>query len=287
MEQSSYLRSLGALLLQNRNDEIAKLQKEYARSSAAEDFVQFMDRKIEESVYNRTEIAQRAGLSRDYCFKILRGEKRVTERDYILAICMALGFTLYDTQRALSLYPFPMLDETDQRSALIMAGINNGFSMDVVNDVLENRSFEMIKISPEMPSAKIRPHRSTILQTSDLYSNTERGQEPPERKGDIIMKSEIRVEWEQMGCMPCDMGITAELQTNEFGETVYVCASYTPEGDFYTVSRESYFDEEAFMNSERIEEYDNFRDAMSSKYYKDFIELDKEVDIKVAERKQQ
>ena len=81
--------------------------------------VQVIDNVIEKSRLSCTDIAQRAGMSRDYTYKVLSGQKKTSERDYIIAICIALRMNLWRTQRALSLYPFPVLNDSDERSALI------------------------------------------------------------------------------------------------------------------------------------------------------------------------
>ena len=73
--------------LEEINSYFKKMKKEQAHE---EDFYEFINRKIDESPYNRSEVAQRAGMSKDYTYKILRGDKKTTERDYILAICLAL-----------------------------------------------------------------------------------------------------------------------------------------------------------------------------------------------------
>ena len=56
-------------------------------------FVQFMDRMLEEHHLTRKEVAVRAGMSQDYTYKLLRGDKHTDNRDYILAICVAAGLT--------------------------------------------------------------------------------------------------------------------------------------------------------------------------------------------------
>ena len=118
------VREIAHLMKCGSSDEInayfKKMKKEQAQE---EDFYTFFNRKIDESPYKRAEVAQRAGMSKDYTYKILRGDKKTTERDYILALCLAMRLDLFDTQRALELYPFPVLNEEEPRGAIIVAGV--------------------------------------------------------------------------------------------------------------------------------------------------------------------
>lgn len=56
--------------------------------------VQVIDDVIEESGFSCTDIAQSAGMSRDYTYKVLGGQKQTSERDYIIAVCMAIRMNL-------------------------------------------------------------------------------------------------------------------------------------------------------------------------------------------------
>lgn len=151
-------------------DKKRKLQKQ-------EDFFSFINDLIDNSPFKRAEVAQRAGLSRDYVYKLLRGDKKTTERDYILALCFALKLDILDTQHALELYPFPILDDEDPRSAVIKTGIMTGIDLDTMNEWLEKASFPMIRTSPDMPCAEVGSARSTLFSESVLNSLSERAKE--------------------------------------------------------------------------------------------------------------
>ena len=118
-------------------------------------FVQFMDRMLEEHHLTRKEVAVRAGMSQDYTYKLLRGDKHTDNRDYILAICVAAGLTLAQTQHALSIYGMPLLSEADLRSHIIMLAIAAHDSVDALNDMLEHAGFPLLRTSPDMPTAPI------------------------------------------------------------------------------------------------------------------------------------
>ena len=76
------------------------------------------------------------------------------------------------------------------------------------------------------------------------------------------------------GCMAC--------------EYCHNSATYS-DFDNFTVSRVSKIDlwdsDEAAVEFEPIENYEDLRDAMQSRYYRYFVQMDKLVDEKIAERK--
>ena len=135
----------------------------YARSMDSRkypgDFPAFMELMLREHKISRKNVALSAGLSQDYTYKLLRGDKHTTERDYIIAICMAAEMTLAQTQHALSIYGMPVLSSEDTRSYLIQHAICNHVGMDRLNDMLERVSLPALRTSPDMPRARITSTR--------------------------------------------------------------------------------------------------------------------------------
>lgn len=118
-------------------------------------FTQFMDQMLDEYKISRKQMAVRAGLSVDYCYKLLRGDKKTTERDYILAMCIATGMNLAQTQHALRIYGMPLLAQSDLRGLLISYAIDQHYSIEQLNDLLEKSEYPLLRTSPDMPSAPI------------------------------------------------------------------------------------------------------------------------------------
>ena len=102
-------RDIAHLLKSGNKELIQQMLKERESRVLPESFTQYMDEMIASKKVKRAQIAQRAGLSRNYLYKLLRGDKKTTERDYILAVCMAMSMDLHETQHALEIYPFPFL----------------------------------------------------------------------------------------------------------------------------------------------------------------------------------
>ena len=66
----------------------------------------------------------KADIPERYGYKLLSGEKRTRQRDIILRICYAAGFSLAETQRALKKYELPELYAKIPRDALLMIAFN-------------------------------------------------------------------------------------------------------------------------------------------------------------------
>ncbi len=88
----------------------------------------FRDKKL-----RQTDVFLEADLSERYGYKLISGEKKTKQRDTILRICYAAGFSLEETQKALKLYGFPELYAKIPRDALLMIALNErpGTIMDV------------------------------------------------------------------------------------------------------------------------------------------------------------
>lgn len=254
-----------------------KLQKQ-------DDFYSFFNELIDNSPYKRAEVAQRAGLSRDYVYKLLRGDKKTTERDYIIALCFALDLDILDTQHALELYPFPVLDDSDPRSSVIKAGIMTGIDLDTMNDWLEKASFPMIKTSPDMPSAEVGPARSTIFSEDVLNSLSERARKLRTERRSKMEELRRNVRMERCGCGPMDYAVEGEIEVlNDKDEHVFVTAFYGPE-TVLSVSKLSLLDCNDMIEEEMLEEtYSDLEEAAESDYFRFFLALDKATDEKVAE----
>lgn len=249
-----------------------------------DDFFSFINNKIDNSPYKRAEVAQRAGLSRDYVYKLLRGDKKTTERDYILALCFALKLDILDTQHALELYPFPVLDDEDPRSAVIKTGIMTELDLDTMNEWLEKASFPLIRTSPDMPSAEVGPARSTIFSEDVLNSLSERAKRLRNERRTKMEELRRNVRMERCGCGPMDYVVEGEIEVlNDKQEHVFVNAFYGPE-TVLSVSKVSLLDYPDIIEEEMLEEsYTDLEEAADSDYFRFFLELDKATDEKVAD----
>ena len=89
-----------------------------------------------------------ADIPERYGYKLLSEEKRTRQRDVIIRLCYAAGFTLDETQKALRIYGMPELYARKRRDALLMIAINeHSGSVIEVNAFLRKNGAEPLRTS--------------------------------------------------------------------------------------------------------------------------------------------
>lgn len=102
------------------------------------DFPTYMNEIITEKKLKRQDIFQRADIPQKYGYKLLNGDTHTTNRDRLLRIFIAMGMSLKEVQRALTIYGMPILYPKNQRDAIIIIAINKEItSVDTVDEWLE------------------------------------------------------------------------------------------------------------------------------------------------------
>lgn len=111
-------------------------------------FSEYMKVLIKEKGYTQQLVFVRADIPERYGYKLLSGEKHTLQRDVILRICYAAGFTLEETQRALRKYEMPQLYSKIPRDALLMIIFNDhpGGIIDV-NELLKSKGMAPLRTS--------------------------------------------------------------------------------------------------------------------------------------------
>lgn len=87
-------------------------------------FAEYFKKLFKEKGVTQQTVFLKADIPERYGYKLLSGEKRTKQRDVILRICYAAGFTLKETQRALKKYRLPELYAKIPRDALLMIVFN-------------------------------------------------------------------------------------------------------------------------------------------------------------------
>lgn len=130
---------------QKSTDELLKIiaQENNLRNYFQEYSDQFENTTLTEAleeltrVHNRTksDIIGRSGLDRVYAYQIFNGTKN-PGRDKLLALCIAAGATLKETQRILRLGGANELHPRNIRDSVIIHSIDHGKSVDELNELL-------------------------------------------------------------------------------------------------------------------------------------------------------
>ena len=93
------------------------------------------------------ELIDRSGISRNYIYNILSGERSNPGRDKVIAICIGLGATFSEINRALELVKYSALYPRDERDARIALAVNQGVkSVTEVNLILEKNGLKPLDV---------------------------------------------------------------------------------------------------------------------------------------------
>ena len=102
------------------------------REASNRSFSGYYNKYIGEHHLTTADIVENAGFG-GYAYQIIDGRKNPTNRDHVLALCIAAGMTVKETDRALRLAGHYPLDPKDERDVRIVVCINKG--LDKVVDV--------------------------------------------------------------------------------------------------------------------------------------------------------
>ena len=94
----------------------------------------------------KTDVAYRSGITLNYLYKIFGGLKRTKQRDYIIAICRAMGMDVPEAPVAWTLNEMKVLRPNDPRDWIIMKGFSRGQSVHTLNMNLEDQGFNELKV---------------------------------------------------------------------------------------------------------------------------------------------
>ena len=86
-----------------------------------------------------------ACIDEGYAGKIIRMEKRTSNRDLIIKLCIAGQFNLEETNRALKLYEMQPLYPRNTRDVCIIVAINKRiYDIDKINEILTENKLDII-----------------------------------------------------------------------------------------------------------------------------------------------
>lgn len=93
---------------------------------------EYLNLLIAEHTTTAADAARRSNVSKNYIYNILNGERKNPSRDKILALCVGIGASFAQTNRALELAKYAPLYPKDERDVRIAVAINKGMT-DVTN----------------------------------------------------------------------------------------------------------------------------------------------------------
>lgn len=90
----------------------------------------YISRLMAEKDVTTAQVIERGNISKNYIYNILNGERKNPGRDKVIALCIGIGASFSETNRALELVRHSPLYPKDERDVRIAVAINKG-TMDV------------------------------------------------------------------------------------------------------------------------------------------------------------
>ncbi|MCH4071569.1 XRE family transcriptional regulator [Pseudoramibacter sp.] len=100
-------------------------------------FAEYFNQLPKVQVLSKKDLIQKSGLDRTYAYHILNGTKQPS-RDKIIALALAAGLDLTETQRALELTHEGILYAKNRRDAVLIYAVKNQLSVMEANDLLHH-----------------------------------------------------------------------------------------------------------------------------------------------------
>lgn len=111
---------------------------------------EYLQEICKEKHIRKTYIAYATGISADYLYKIFKGIKCPKERDYMIAICRAMGMNITQTQTALQMCGMERLNYLVPRDGAIIRAIGRDQSVYMLNLNLEDQGFKELKVRDDI-----------------------------------------------------------------------------------------------------------------------------------------
>lgn len=157
-----------AFLLSHTKKEIIDYLSEKETRNLPENLSQKAKYLISQDGKKKEDIFRETGLSRDYLYKVLRGEKKIRERDYILAICFAAHLDLFDAGLMLCMYDLGKLQLSNERDVLLIYALNSKTGLEETNNLLLSAGFHKIRTSPKDDINDTSPVRFEDIEITKL-----------------------------------------------------------------------------------------------------------------------
>lgn len=112
----------------------------------ADSFLSYYNAFPQVQSMSKTALLQKSGLNKTTFYHIMNGNRQ-PGRDHILALCLAAGLTLPETQRALELTEHGILYSRNRRDAILIFCINRGIRSHMdVNELLDQFGEELLVV---------------------------------------------------------------------------------------------------------------------------------------------
>lgn len=124
--------------------ELDSYRSQYAVSDSELSFSALFNQLLSEKHLSKAEIIKKSLLDRTYTYQILNGT-RLPGRNKVLALCIAAGLSLNETQRLLECAKEGILYSRSSRDAIIIYGITHQLNLMKINELLYEKQEAVIE----------------------------------------------------------------------------------------------------------------------------------------------
>ena len=134
-------------ILQNADTSDFKKYREEELTEELPSLSDYLNEYIAKKNLLVADVVKNSRMSKDYAYALLNGNRKNPTKDRIIALCLAIGMNLLETQRALKICGM-VLYSKNKRDAAIIICINRGiYDIDRVNDFLLDNGLEILETS--------------------------------------------------------------------------------------------------------------------------------------------
>ena len=134
-------------ILQNADTSDFKKYREEELTEELPSLSDYLNEYIAKKNLLVADVVKNSCMSKDYAYALLNGNRKNPTKDRIIALCLAIGMSLLETQRALKICGM-VLYSKNKRDAAIIICINRGiYDIDRVNDFLLDNGLEILETS--------------------------------------------------------------------------------------------------------------------------------------------
>ncbi len=126
---------LSILVNINKKSDLQQFSNKYLEKSNTITLSQYLENMIQKYNKTKSQVIKESCIPRTYAYQIFMGIRK-PGRDKLLALCLAIGMDLEDTQRALTLGSLGILYSKKKRDATIIFSINKKLSVLNTNELL-------------------------------------------------------------------------------------------------------------------------------------------------------
>ncbi|MBR5179215.1 MAG: hypothetical protein IKW90_10515 [Lachnospiraceae bacterium] len=94
-----------------------------------------------------SDVVKNSRMSKDYAYALLNGNRKNPGKDRIIALCLAIGLNLIETQRALKICGMILYSKNKRDAAIIICINREIYDIDMVNEFLLDNGLEILETS--------------------------------------------------------------------------------------------------------------------------------------------